>query len=534
MRLDFPSTREWLIAIGVSALALGLFCHDQLAQMAGVLDRGDPLFSMWRLAWVAHNIPSGTGILDANIFHPEPRTFLYSDGIFFSGLMATPLIKLGLALPYVYSTMILAGFLLNSLAMFALVRALTGNTLAANFAGLVFAFEPYRFSQYSHLEMQMTFWMPLALLFLLRVQAGGSTANGLALGGALVGQALSGLYCGAYFAVSLVPVIGLALIRAPRPARSASKALAYGLGVAALGALAVCWAYWGVQTTTGARSDEEIRAFSGRARDYLTPSRRSVAYGPRLLERQNGERELFPGVVPTAFAISSVMLPAHAVVVPAVAGLVLSVDASLGLNGATYRVLASLSPFRAFRVPARFRGVVGFYLALLAGIGMAGVLARLRRSWATWLFGVALTPLLIVDFMPRLELQDTWTRVPSVYGSLPRGAVVANLPSGDDTNWNDPIYMLWSTEAWPRLAGGYSGFEPPWYSALRRAAAEFPADATLDAYHRRGTQYFVLHSALYRSQYARVISEAEAQPRLRPVATYSWDEGEARVFQLLR
>jgi hypothetical protein len=141
--------------------------------------------------------------------------------------------------------------------------------------------------------------------------------------------------------------------------------------------------------------------------------------------------------------------------------------------------------------------------------------------------------LLIVEFLPRLELEPIWTRIPTVYSRLPHGAVVANLPHGSSENWNDPIYLYWSTGAWPELVNGYSGFEPPWYGRLRALAAEFPADRTLDAYRELGTQYFVLHAGLYRQRYADVIAEADRQPRLRHVTTYEWEEGEARVYQLL-
>ena len=47
---------EWLIAVGVMAVATGWLLQDQIATITGVLDRGDPFFSMWRLAWIAHQL----------------------------------------------------------------------------------------------------------------------------------------------------------------------------------------------------------------------------------------------------------------------------------------------------------------------------------------------------------------------------------------------------------------------------------------------------------------------------------------------
>ena len=51
--LTAPTAREWLIALGVMAVATGWVMQDQLRVITGVPDRGDPFFSMWRIAWVA-------------------------------------------------------------------------------------------------------------------------------------------------------------------------------------------------------------------------------------------------------------------------------------------------------------------------------------------------------------------------------------------------------------------------------------------------------------------------------------------------
>ena len=47
----------------------------QLASPYAVGDTGDPLFSIWRLSWVAHQLPRDPlRLFDANIFYPELRT----------------------------------------------------------------------------------------------------------------------------------------------------------------------------------------------------------------------------------------------------------------------------------------------------------------------------------------------------------------------------------------------------------------------------------------------------------------------------
>ena len=56
-----------------------------------VAAHNDPHFSMWRLGWIAHALPTDPGhLFDANIFYPELRTLAYSDATLLEGLVAAP------------------------------------------------------------------------------------------------------------------------------------------------------------------------------------------------------------------------------------------------------------------------------------------------------------------------------------------------------------------------------------------------------------------------------------------------------------
>src|SRR5690242_5487113 len=49
----------------------------------------DPPFSVWRLAWVAHQLfVDPANLFNANIFYPEPRTLAYSDAMLLPGMIA--------------------------------------------------------------------------------------------------------------------------------------------------------------------------------------------------------------------------------------------------------------------------------------------------------------------------------------------------------------------------------------------------------------------------------------------------------------
>ena len=103
--------------------------HTQLAQMGGVPDLGDPLFSMWRMGWVFHQLGGDPRpLFDANIFHPEPLTFTYSDSMLLPAAIGAPLLAIGPAARRSPTTcLFLSGFLLSGIATYVLIEGLLGS-----------------------------------------------------------------------------------------------------------------------------------------------------------------------------------------------------------------------------------------------------------------------------------------------------------------------------------------------------------------------------------------------------------------------
>ena len=97
-------------------------------------------------------------------------------------------------------------FAASGVAMYALVRRLTGDRWASFVAGVAFAFYPFRFEHYSHLELQVTFWMPLALLMLHRTMESRRTRDAVVTGLLVALQALSSLYYGLFLLVVMAVV----------------------------------------------------------------------------------------------------------------------------------------------------------------------------------------------------------------------------------------------------------------------------------------------------------------------------------------
>jgi hypothetical protein len=524
-----------LVVLGFSALAIALL-WPQVRQMRSVSDLGDPLFSVWRLAWVNHQLPRAPlALFDANQFHPERLTLTYSDSMLVPALMAAPLFWMGVHPVVVYNVLLLASFVLSGVAMFFLARALTGRIDAALVAGILFALYPYRFEHYSHLELLMTMWMPLALLGLHRTLAGGRWRDGLATGLAFALQTLSSLYYGCFLAVYMFVVGGAIWLGRGRP-RQPIRALAAGGLLAAVLIAPVASGYIASRPMMGNRDEPTIQFYSAVGRDYLKPTYRSRLY-ERWSEGGNPERELFPRLMPVILTGVALWPPLSAARIAYVLGLVFAVDASFGFNGPTFTTLhAVVLPFKGLRVPARFSVLAGMTLAILAGYGAARLLARRPRQRTA--LGGALLALVIVEALPTIRLQRVWDEPPAIYAGI-AGAeppvVLAEFPMPRDIYRSDfdTRYLYFSTFHWQKLVNGNSGFFPPSYFELLASVDDFPNDASLSYLRSRGVQYLTLHGAFTNAaRYADSIAWLDARPDLELVAAAPWEGAESRLYRV--
>lgn len=539
LHLQAPPAREWIIATSLMAVATVVLLNDQVATLTGVRDRGDPLFSMWRLAWVAHQIVTDpVHLFDANIFYPATNTLAYSDATLLPGLLAAPFLWAGVPLAVLHGLLYLASFALAGVSMFWLTRTVTGRLGPALVAGVLFAFYPYRFATYSHLEMQGVFLMPLALLFLLRALETGTTRDGIWLGASLALQTLWSLYLGAYLAIGLAIVLFGRWLGGHFRWRDRIRAFAFGAVVATVVLLPYSWPYWSARDAVGDRPRDETHGFSAEPIDFVSSNEASRLYGVILHRPIVAERQLFPGATIPALAVIALIPPVAPIAAVAGTGALVAVDAALGLNGAVFTWLYDVvPPFRAFRVPARFGMVMGLFTTLLAGLGLARLLNRWPRAPAPQIITTAALALALVELRPTLQLTPTPTSAPAVYASLPAGpAVVVDvpLPAEDGEYWIDPTYLYYSTFHWKQLINGYSGFTPAWYARLMVASREFPTDDSLAIFRQRGAHYLVLHEEFYPSEKYREIAGALDRRRdLQLIATQPSAAGECRLYRVL-
>lgn len=543
-----PVRRRRILIYATYATAIVLFYVVMTAVMtypqvkflgtAVSLDHGDPLFSTWRLSWVAHQlIRDPLNLFNANIFHPEPRTLAFSDAMLVPALLAAPLLWLGVPQLLVYNITFLLGFALSGAAMFVLVRSLTRHAGAALFAGFAFAFLPYRFMHYSHLELQYALWMPLCLWAFHRTIRTGRVRDGLLTGLFFALQSLSSWYYGIFLVTFMVPVAAGVLI-GEGTLRLARQMRAFAAGGVLAGALIVPMAlpYFEARHAVGERPTPEIEFYSATPRNYLAAHPSNVVFGTATAAWGGQERELFMGIVVPLLAFVGLWPSLSAARIAYAMGFVVAFDISLGFNGVSYPWLHEyVLPYRGLRVPARMAMVVGLALTILAGYGMARICRSIRNRTASMAVVLALTAIVSLEYRSRPPLKKIWTSPPPIYNALPAGtnSVLLELPLLFPDIVTEPMYMYFSTFHWNALLNGYSGFSPPSYYYLREAVASFPDAKSLDELKHRGLTHVVVNSAFcVPGQFDDIVNRIEHSGFFERVATTEWERHDVHLYRL--
>jgi hypothetical protein len=505
------STREMLIALPIAALLAIVFTWPLAPRLgtAGRVDSGDGRYGTWNVAWVARALTSDPANLwNANIFHPHTGTLAYSEANLVAGAMAIPAwLATGNGLAAINSVKI-TSFALAALAMFALARYLTGSVAAAALAALMFAYSPFAFARLAHMQLMMTFGLPLTLLALHRFVDHISSSRAVALGAVM---ALTALSCG-YYGIFVGLAVGWGLLWfaiARGHWRTGPYWLWSALALATAAVLTVPFMlpYIQIQDEGFARTLDDARMFSADWRAYLASAKLVHRWMLPLL----GEwREvLFPGFLSIVLAVTALVASVRGSRGSAprpVVGFYLSLVAlaawtSFGPDAGLYTVLFHTLPFfDMIRAPARAGVLVTLGLVALASMGVAFVLSHLTGRRRTMAF-IALAVVLLVastigpfPVVERRPLHPVYARL----ARMPRAAVV-EFPYfvGPTDRHRHTEYMLESLHHWQPLLNGYSDHRPAQVVADAPVLAGFPSDEAWEVIRRRGARYVVMHWESY-------------------------------------
>jgi hypothetical protein len=466
------------------------------------VEHQDIFFNVWRMEWVRHALlTSPRDLFNGNQFYPERGVLAYSDAMMVESLIALPLLSAGLPAMLVHNLLLLGVIAASGIGMFVLARYLWGNTGGAVVAGLVFAFAPYRFSHFMHMELQWAVWMPWAFWAMQRTLDTGALRYGLLTGLFMTLQLTSSIYYGLFLAVILAPIGAIQLCamgrRAVRPVAA--------LGAGALILAATAWVYSGpyreASARVGLRDTLEIRKYSAEPSSYFR-----VHESNRLLGRWRAgstELNLYPGLVPMALGlIGLVAMRPTRITLAYAAGLALALDFSFGINGLIYPHLQYyVEFFKGLRAPARASILFLLCLGVLAARATTAILGRVPASKRT-LCAASICVLVLAEYWSAPMRLVPYPRRALLYeflGRLPDGNVLElPVPRLDALPFHDASYLYTSTFHWKTLVNGYSGYYPRSYLQRLVRLHTFPSAMALEQLHDDKVRYVVVHEQRYR------------------------------------
>jgi hypothetical protein len=498
----------------------------------------DAYFSIWRLAWVAHQIVvDPQHLFDANIFHPATNTLAYSDAMLLVGALGAPLFHAGVDPGLVHNILLLTAIVSSMLCTFALARRLTGSDPAALIAAMIFGFAPYRMAHLGHLELQWTMWMPLSMLVLHRLIERPALVRGAALGAVLGAQVLCSVYYGVFLACYLLAAWFALVSFAKNKARIAAATVA---AIAPLLVVAMIYGppYLQTRAEFGERRAEEVSTFSAVPSDYLRVPMENRLRGSR---EHNGvapdERSLFPGTVAIVLAVLALLPPLSRLSVTYLGLALVAADLSFGSHGVSFQLLQLFSVAGSLRSPARFGVLVLLSIAVLAAIGAARAFRRYPSIVPAATVLIAL--LCLGEYWSAPQPVRAFDRRPSEIESWlathPPGTVILQLPAptGETLWFHEPDYQVRSINHWQRLVNGYSAFPPAHYVRLINELDRFPERDVIEMLRAINVRFILIHRAFYREdEFERIVQAARASSRLWPVRTFGAGASRIEVFEL--
>jgi hypothetical protein len=482
-------------------------------------DLGDPVRTAWQIAWVGHALAHDPlHLFDANAFYPRPLSLAFSDSLL--GYGPAGLIGSGTVAALVrYNLLFLLAWSLCFLGAYLLARELGLGRLGAAAAGIAFAYAPYRVTEAGHLHVISSGGIPLALFLLLRGYR--RSSRGLLAAGWLAAawQISLGFTLGLQFAYLLAALAALAALhwwRAGRPAPPRRLVAVTLAGVVAVGAVTVYEArpYLKVshEYSAAQRPLSEVKKYSAGPIAFLAASSEnrvwgSLTAGARAHVSSKNESVFFPGLAILALAILGLCVPLYSArlrIGLAAGALVCAVLAlGFGLTGAgyPYRLVHDYAPgWNGVRVPGRVFTTATLLLALLAGAGAQWLVrwtrargARVSPFWRDGLPALA-GGVLLVGLLGEGAGHLAHPVVPQpARAEIGLPGPLMDLPTDSAS---DRVWQYFSTDGFPKLAGGNSTFDIPSLDDLRGGMNGFPDRASVEKLRWYGIRTVVLHLRL--------------------------------------
>jgi len=483
------------------------------------MDLGDPLLQAWQLAWSGHVLRTQpTELWHTNTFYPSRWSFAFSDtllGYFPVGLVGSGPADAILRYNVLY-------VLLHALAFvgtYALLRQLGTRPPGAAAGAAAFAYAPYRLAQAGHMHILSSGGIVLALALLARghgwslrhgYQSERTHAGSIIAGWAVAAWQMSlGFGIGLPFAYILL-LVGLVSAarycflwwRQQRPAFGLRLLLANLTGGVLFATMCGFMGYPYLQVVEehpyARRSADYLELFSPPLSGFFTAPAQSYLWGDAHQTARDalswpGEQVVLPGFVLLGLAIAGLVVSiwTERQRLWLIGGVITFSCLAMGTKffggQIGYMLLFKTLPFfDAIRTPGRLVLYVTLLLCVLAAGAISAFANQLhelantrrlaQRGILLWL-GMVLPMLLVLadcasfGKLPHPEVPPQ----PNIMRVAPGPMLV--LPSD---GISESMIMLWTTDRFPEIANGLSGFTTQQLEDIRQVAQNFPDPGSVE------------------------------------------------------
>jgi hypothetical protein len=539
---------DWTLAAAMQRAPKELPEHDQRLHALLSADLHWVTWLVGRNARVLLHDPGS--LFDAGVCHPAPRSLTLGEPGIALGLVGLPAALLSGSPVASLNLAVWVVTWVAALAMFLLVRDWTGLAAAGVVAGLVYAFHPVKVHDVAHPYIWDSGWTVLALFFARRLAERGRWRDALGLAASASLQLAGSLYpllSGAVLGAVLLPWLAARASAAGR--RPAPWALATLLCVVSGWLL--------------------LHPYLEAARSGVLEPRAVQGHLPWVHLAPGGLR--FPGWLPLLLAAAGLALGRRRCLAPqtwdpraplVIASLILLLLATGGNAGDVivasyegrepppelpnpYRWLAALLPGLAVvRAPLTLLGGVLLALALLAGMGSAGLLrcvpARTRGAASAALVALAFVAMLRPAWLG-LEPRAAFDPEPvaasaaelAFFQALERqgnAGPLLELPMQAGNLTARSRRVLLSAYHGRPTSACYSSYEPRETQELPQLAARLPEPAARARLAELGFTTLIFHRSSGDSPYARL--SAHTEQRLRAGLTLLHETPERAAYAL--
>ena len=545
-----------LVLLAYAALAVLWMRPMSLAPATVVPDAGDPVHLAYVMAWDAHQLVRRPwALFESNSFYPWPHSLAFGDHLLPEAIMVAP-VSWATGNPVLaYNASTLLALVLSGLAMFLLVRELTGSAEGGFLAGIAYAFSGFTLIEIARVQVVHLEWWPLSLLFLARFLRGRRARDATLFALLLAVQGLSCTYYLVYSALVL-PVWLLAAYASlgRRPERAEWRALAVAFVLAGLAAAPLLWPYVGRLGEAEGTVSSGADLFA-----FVTPGAANPLYGAGAAEASYARE--FVGPVALVLILAGLWTGwrrgpgdgrtlTRALTAIAAATLLIGVLLALGpviriggverLPGPLAFVLDVL-PVSSLRQTPRFAALAKLGGALLVGIAAGTWAPRLPR-----LVRVAAVAALAV-ILPLEHWQ------PPLYGArLPVGPDVPAVHRWLAAEGTGPLvelplfakkrfwamYLYFAAYHWRPVPIGRTSFYPPSHELLATTLARFPDEMSIEVLDRLQVRTVVVHPEIWDAEERpHWVAQVDQAPRLELVRRFTDGEvlpwlAESRVYRI--